>query len=149
MFGNWFGLVLAVGQRSDELEDWYTEKKIQIEESVVRTICNTPSSPIRSDNVKCASTEGCVQSNLDGMHFSASCTSTSFLEMTNLDVMQSHAGLILISCAGLTRRWDCYACMLFMSNSSPYMSITSNCFSCLLVDACSTMSHDFTRNVIM
>ena len=55
-------------------------QEIQIEGSVVGTICNTPSSPVSCDNVECASTEECVQSILDGMPISALCLPSSLVD---------------------------------------------------------------------
>ena len=56
-----------------------TCQEIQIKGSVVGTVCNDPSSPVSCDNVKCASTEECLQSEADGEPFLAKCVPSDTL----------------------------------------------------------------------
>ena len=75
-----FELGTGCGTRTSACTGGLACQEIQIERSVVGTICNTPSSPVSCDNVKCASTEECVQSNVDGIPISAFCLSSSLLD---------------------------------------------------------------------
>ena len=56
-----------------------TCQEIQIKGSVVGAVCNDPSSPVSCDNVKCASTEECLQSEVDGEPFLATCVPSDVL----------------------------------------------------------------------
>ena len=60
---------------------WRIGKKNQIEESVVRTIYNTPSSPVRNDYVKCASTELEI-TNLE--YYAKSCRTNTYAGLTTV-----------------------------------------------------------------
>ena len=75
-----FELDTGCGARKSACTGGLACQEIQIEGNVVGTICNTPSSPVSCDNVKCASTEECVQYNLDEMPIAALCISSSFLD---------------------------------------------------------------------
>ena len=77
-----FALGTDCGTRTNACTGGLACQEIQIEGNVVGTICNTPSSPVSCDNVECASTEECVQSNLDGTPISAFCFPSSLLDNT-------------------------------------------------------------------
>ena len=75
-----FELGTGCGTRTSECTGGLACQDIQIEGSVVGTICNTPSSPVSCDNVECATTEECIQTNLDGIPISALCLPSSLVD---------------------------------------------------------------------
>ena len=74
-----FELGTDCGRRASACTEGLACQEIQIEGNVVGTICNTPSSPVSCDNVECASTEECVQTEVGREPILATCVSSGIL----------------------------------------------------------------------